>query len=344
MSKPQLTTYSKAILLMHRNEYVCRRPRDNTMSAFEFFKYLLISREFLRASQLYRVYQFAIFEYCSDDNKFYVSATKGKVVGAWATHFKLSLEEIQTWNQLLNVQYVDLFRYQYIYAEEFLAVSRFFTGHIALNLFSDQENTKYHGGIIKQVQKQLYSLRGNAKSFVDSSEVPQLALAYGGMETENLYQLKQVLAKHQIKEIAAGNCGIFAPRFEATIDDNYFHDFPTCPSVETLRFGCKDLNENHDLVSKLTEMIPFFPNLSKLFCDFEAEHYTPEQVVQFTKACGLDKKRMQENHGTSKDLSTHHSNSTELLVRHTQTGIKKSCEAIDERDTQDYEVQSATLF
>ncbi|KAI6232575.1 hypothetical protein M3Y95_00500100 [Aphelenchoides besseyi] len=291
MSKPQLTTYSKAILLMHRNDYVCERPRDNTMSALEFFKYLLISRQFLRASQLYRVYQFAIFEYCNDDNKFYVSAAGRNAVGAWATHFLLSLEEIRTWNRLLNVQYVDLFRYEYIYAEEFSAVSRYFTGHIALCLATDRDNPEHHGGIIKQVQKQLYSLRGPAKSFYTSSEVPQLNLAYSYMDIKNLYQLKQVLAKHQIKELLAGNECLFAPRFDAIIDDNFFDDFPTCPSVERLKLRWKDLDENHDLVSKLTEMIPFLPSVRVLVFCFSAEHYTPEQfslqqlVVWIRKEC-----------------------------------------------------------
>ncbi|KAI6210444.1 hypothetical protein M3Y96_00328900 [Aphelenchoides besseyi] len=111
------------------------------------------------------------------------------------------------------------------------------------------------------------------------------------MDIENLYQLKQVLAKHQIKEIAAGNGSIDSPRFDATIDDNFFDDFPTCPSVEKLRIGCKDLSETHDLVSKITQMMPFFPNLRDLLCNFDAEHYTPEQfslqklVVWIRKEC-----------------------------------------------------------
>ncbi|KAI6179269.1 hypothetical protein M3Y98_00592200 [Aphelenchoides besseyi] len=104
MSKPQLTTYSKAILLMHRNEYMCNRPPDNKMSALEFFKYLLISRQFLQASQLHQVYEFAIFGYISHGKKFVVRLMKGKFDKVWATEFKLTLEEIRTWNQLLDVQ------------------------------------------------------------------------------------------------------------------------------------------------------------------------------------------------------------------------------------------------
>ncbi|KAI6173866.1 hypothetical protein M3Y98_01128400 [Aphelenchoides besseyi] len=121
MSKPQLTTYSKAVLLMHRNKYVCDRPRDDNMSASEFFKYLLISRQFIRASQLYQVYQFVIDGYCSDDHKFFVTTQRGSGVGAQAVGFKLKLKKIRSLNRLLNVQYVGLYRYEYEYAQKFLA-------------------------------------------------------------------------------------------------------------------------------------------------------------------------------------------------------------------------------
>ncbi|KAI6219271.1 hypothetical protein M3Y95_01121700 [Aphelenchoides besseyi] len=277
MSKAQLTTYSKAILLMHRSEYVCNRPRDNTMSAFEFFKYLLISRQFLRASQLYQVYRFAIFEYSSDDKKFDVSAMKGGFAKVWATHFKLTLEEIQTWNQFLNVQYVDLFKYRYKYAEEFSAVSRFFTGYIALNLFSDIDEAENHNVIIRQLQKQLYSLCGHAKSIIDYPKTLRLNLMNSSLDIENLYEFKQVLTKHRIKELCVGNSCVHSSRFDPTIDDNFFNDFPTCPSVEKLKFTWKDLDEIHNLVWKVTKMMPFFPNLSELLCCFRAEHYTLEQ-------------------------------------------------------------------
>ncbi|KAI6187103.1 hypothetical protein M3Y98_00206100 [Aphelenchoides besseyi] len=42
MCRPQLSTYSKAILLMHRIEYVCNRPRNSKLSALEFLKYLVV--------------------------------------------------------------------------------------------------------------------------------------------------------------------------------------------------------------------------------------------------------------------------------------------------------------
>ncbi|KAI6179186.1 hypothetical protein M3Y98_00583300 [Aphelenchoides besseyi] len=187
MSKPQLTTYSKAILLMHRNEYVCNRPPDNELSALEFFKYLLISRQFLQASQLHQVYEFAIFEYSSDDKKFYVSSMKGKFDEVWATGFKLTLEEIRTWNQLLDVQYVRLYRYHYKYADEFSAVSKL---------------------------------------------------------------------------------------FRATIDDNFFDDFPTCPSVKKLKFTWRNLDEMHNIVPKVTKMMPFFPNLCQLYC-YTSKYHAP---------------------------------------------------------------------
>ncbi|KAI6232164.1 hypothetical protein M3Y95_00457900 [Aphelenchoides besseyi] len=277
MSRPQLTTNSKAILLMHRIKYVCDRPPDNKMSASEFLKYLLISRQFVRASQLHQVYQFAIFDYCCDDEKFDVSAMKAKALWPWAAEFKLKLKEIRSLNLLLNAQYVYVQDYEFKYAKEFSAVCKIFTGHIAMNLSDDVEAAENHSSIVKQVQKQLYSLRGNAKSLIASPDMPQLDLAFGGIDIENLYQFKQVMAKHRIKEMWAGNDRIYSPNFDAKIDDNFFDDFPTCPSVEMLKFNWKELNEDHDLVSKVTRMIPFFPKLRKLYCCFRADHYTAEQ-------------------------------------------------------------------
>ncbi|KAI6179295.1 hypothetical protein M3Y98_00595000 [Aphelenchoides besseyi] len=209
MSKPQLTTYSKAILLMHRNEYVCNRPRDNKMSALEFFKYLLISRQFLQASQLHQVYEFAIFRYSSDDKKFYVSSMKGKFDRVWATSLELTLEEIRTWNQLLDVQYVRLSGYHYEYADEFSALSKLFMGHIALNFYSDIDEAEDHSD-----------------------------------------EFKHVLTKHQIKELIV-SC-MYPEIFDPTIDDNFFDDFPTCPSVKKLNFTWMDSNETHNLVPKFS--------------------------------------------------------------------------------------------
>ncbi|KAI6194013.1 hypothetical protein M3Y96_01080000 [Aphelenchoides besseyi] len=234
MSKPQLTTYSKAILLMHRNEYVCNRPRDNKMSALEFFKYLLISRQFLQASQLHQVYEFAIFRYSSDDKKFYVSSMKGKFDRVWATSLELTLEEIRTWNQLLDVQYVRLSGYHYEYADEFSALSKLFMGHIALNFYSDIDEAEDHSD-----------------------------------------EFKHVLTKHQIKELIV-SC-MYPEIFDPTIDDNFFDDFPTCPSVKKLNFTWMDSNETHNLVPKVTKMMPFFPNLCELYCCFRAKYYTSKE-------------------------------------------------------------------
>ncbi|KAI6205539.1 Tyrosine-protein phosphatase non-receptor type 9 [Aphelenchoides besseyi] len=262
MSKPQLTTYSKAILLMHRNDYVCDRPRDNTMSALEFFKYLLISRQFLRASQLYRVYQFAIFEYCNDDNKFYVSAMRDREKWAWATCFKLNLKEIRNWNQLLNVQYLFVPYYKYEYVSEFSAVSRVFTGQIALNLICDDDDAQYHNHIIRQIQKQLNSLRCGTKSLL-SSDIPQLKL---------------------------NECIVYITDF-STIDDEFFDDFPTCPSVKKLGLYWPISNENDDLVPKLIRMTSFFPKLINVTYYFTVKHDIPEQfslqqlVVWIRKEC-----------------------------------------------------------
>ncbi|KAI6187928.1 hypothetical protein M3Y98_00298600 [Aphelenchoides besseyi] len=235
MSKPQLTTYSKAILLMHRNEYVCNRPRDNELSALEFFKYLLISRPFLQASQLHQVYEFAIFRYSSDDKKFYVSSMKGKFYKNWATQLELTLEEIRTWNQLLNVQYVRLNNYRYKYADEFSAVSKLFMGHIALDLYNDIDEAENHSD-----------------------------------------QFKQVLTKHQIKELIVP--WMYPECFDPTIDDNFFDDFPTCPSVKKLKFTWMDLDEMPNLLPKVTKMMPFFPNLRQLYCRFEAYYYPYEEL------------------------------------------------------------------
>ncbi|KAI6193904.1 hypothetical protein M3Y96_01068200 [Aphelenchoides besseyi] len=274
MSKPQLTTYSKAILLMHRNEYVCNRPPDNELSALEFFKYLLISRQFLQASQLHQVYEFAIFEYSSDDKKFYVSSMKGKFDEVWATGFKLTLEEIRTWNQLLDVQYVRLYRYHYKYADEFSAVSKLFRGYITLDLYSDIFEAENHSAIIRQVQKQLYSLDGHAKSMIGLSEMPRLNLMSSFLSIGNLYQFKQVLTKHQIKELVVQSFFIDPTSFDPTIDDNFFDDFPTCPSVKKLKFTWRNLDEMHNIVPKVTKMMPFFPNLCQLYC-YTSKYHAP---------------------------------------------------------------------
>ncbi|KAI6179518.1 hypothetical protein M3Y98_00619100 [Aphelenchoides besseyi] len=274
MSKPQLTTYSEAILLMHRNEYVCNRPRDNELSALEFFKYLLISRQFLQASQLHQVYEFAIFRYSSDDKKFYVSSMKGKFDKVWAAQFKLTLEEIRTWNQLLDVQY------HYEYADEFSAVSKLFRGHIALNLYCDIVEAENHSGIIRQLQKQLYSLDGYATSMIGLSEMPRLNLMSSFLSIGNLYQFKQVLTKHQIKELVVQSFFMDPTSFDPTIDDNFFDDFPTCPSVKKLKFTWRNLDEMHNLVPKVTKMMPFFPNLCQLYCYTSKYHEPGEFSLQ----------------------------------------------------------------
>ncbi|KAI6232178.1 hypothetical protein M3Y95_00459300 [Aphelenchoides besseyi] len=276
MSRPQLTTYSKAILLMHRHKHVCDRPPDNKMSATEFFKYLLISRHFLRASQLYQIYLFVISKYCKN-KKFDIFAMNRKGFEVWLVKLKLKLKDIKTMNLLLNAQYAVLPSYEYKYAKEFSAVCKIFTGHILVDLSDDVNAAKKHVKIIKQVHKQLYSLRCDVKSLVTSPDMPQLDLPYGDIYIVNLYQFKQVMAKHQIKKVWTGNNRMQSPRFDETIDNNFFDDFPTCPSVERLIFSWKDLNADHNLVSKVTEMVPFFPRLRKLYCCFRADHYTAEQ-------------------------------------------------------------------
>ncbi|KAI6205259.1 hypothetical protein M3Y94_00772200 [Aphelenchoides besseyi] len=203
---------------------------------------------------------------------------KEKVIWNCAKRFKLTLEEIWSLNRLLNVQYVNLIQYQYKYAEEFSALSRIFTGRIELSLFSDVDAAKNHSNIIKQIHKQLYALRCDAKSLIASSDMPQLDLAFIGMDVKNLYEFKQVLAKHQIKKVAVGNSEIMASSFDVNIDDNFFDDFPTCSSVEELNFNWKELNEDQDIVSKVTKMVSFFPNLKELLYRSIAVHYTAEQV------------------------------------------------------------------
>ncbi|KAI6201215.1 hypothetical protein M3Y96_00818000 [Aphelenchoides besseyi] len=278
MSKPQLTTYSKAILLMHRNEYVCNRPRDNELSALEFVKYLLISRPFLQASQLHQVYEFAIFGYSSDDKKFPVRLMKGKFDKVRVTYLELTLEEIRTWNQFLDVQYARLYEYRYKYADEFSAVSKLFMGHIALDLYNDIDEAENHSGIIRQLQKQLYSLDGHAKSMIGPSEMPRLNLMSSYLYIENFYQFKQVLTKHQIKDLIVKGFCIGPSSFDPTIDDNFFDDFPTCPSVKKLMFCWAYLDEMYNLLPKVTKMMPFFPNLCELYCRFEAYYYPYKEL------------------------------------------------------------------
>ncbi|KAI6231993.1 hypothetical protein M3Y95_00440000 [Aphelenchoides besseyi] len=291
MSRPQLTTYSKAILLMHRHKYVREHVPGNKMSATEFFKYLLISRQFLRASQLYQVYFFVIYKYCKIDKKFDVATVDRSGFGPPGDRLKLKLKEIKALNRLLNAQYVVLLRYEYKYAKEFSAVCKIFTGHILLILSDDVDAAKKHIKIIKQVQKQLHSLLCDVKSLIASSDMPQLDLPNCEIHIKNFYQFKQVIGKHRIKGLAIGNDSRQAPSFDEAIDKNFFNDFPTCPSVDTLICSWRNLNVDHDLVLKVTKMVPFFPKLRVLCCDFTADHYTP---AQFTKAARLDKKRMQE--------------------------------------------------
>jgi hypothetical protein len=62
-----------------------------------------------------------------------------------------------------------------------------------------------------------------------------------------------------------------------TIDEDYFVDFPVCPRIKKLNFGWR-LDETHDVVSKLTKMVRFFPNLANMECRFNAEPYASEQV------------------------------------------------------------------
>jgi hypothetical protein len=62
------------------------------------------------------------------------------------------------------------------------------------------------------------------------------------------------------------------------IDSNYFDDFPTCPRIQEIDFRWVQLDETHELVPKVTEIIPFFPNLKLMVCFFEAEYRTSEQV------------------------------------------------------------------
>ncbi|KAI6205140.1 hypothetical protein M3Y94_00758800 [Aphelenchoides besseyi] len=146
-----------------------------------------------------------------------------------------------------------------------------------LVLADDVDAAKKHIKIIKQVHKQLYSLNCNVKSLIVSSDMPCLDLKECCLYIENFYQFKQVIGKHRIKGLQIENDRIKSPRFDETIDKKFFNNFPTCPSVAELMCRWKNLNADHDLVSKVTKMVPFFPNLRKLCCYFTADHYTPAQ-------------------------------------------------------------------
>jgi hypothetical protein len=153
----------------------------------------LISRQFVQASQRYKTYQFVITDFC-DNNKFNLKLVRYCCGGTLSKDFQLTLEEIQRRNQLLNVQYVDIIYYSQRHADEYLAVSRIFSGlpsiltfnintflgHIALGLACDRiENEFHHCKIIKQLQSQLYSLRCHINSLlVTSEDVPRLNLIY----------------------------------------------------------------------------------------------------------------------------------------------------------------------
>jgi hypothetical protein len=92
--------------------------------------------------------------------------------------------------------------------------------------------------------------------------------------------------------VATANQALFCSRFDGNIilritsfilekiDEDYFDDFPVCFYTKKLDFEWDQLDETHDLLPKITKMIPFFPNLIRMVCYFEAEQYTSEQVIR----------------------------------------------------------------
>lgn len=87
----------------------------------------MISRQFLQASQMYRVYEVKIIEFC-DNNKFNICiAMVGHKANA-TEKFHLTLEQLRHLNNVLNIQYMDIFKYCYNNANEYLAISKIFKG------------------------------------------------------------------------------------------------------------------------------------------------------------------------------------------------------------------------
>lgn len=162
---------------------------------------------------MYRVYHFIIHEFC-DNHKFNIDLSIWRI-GGWCTRkFQLTLEEIRRLNQLLNVQYIDVFAYCYNHADEYSDLCKIFKGlsstsqftsnvnlilgRIALCFWPAQgENELHHYVILKQIKSQLYSLRCNARSLLESSEVPRLDLIYCALlRCDNFCKCLRLLFTH----------------------------------------------------------------------------------------------------------------------------------------------------
>jgi hypothetical protein len=151
MSAPRLSIFAKSLFLKYQGQKIFKHlSEENFAPMSEFLKSLvssnstsnvivgnfqLISRQFLRASQLYRVYYFMIAAY--SDNKFVVRFAYGAIVGRVTKTFKLTLSEIQRRNQLLNVQYLYLWEYTHEYATEYAELCKIFKGTSTMEFVLD---------------------------------------------------------------------------------------------------------------------------------------------------------------------------------------------------------------
>lgn len=154
-------------------------------------KFQIISRQFLRASQLYKVYQFAVHR-LNQNNKFKTYFASENIVGHGTKELELTLFEINRLNQLLNVQYLHIFNYNHNHTNEYSALCKIFKGllkidirqfstlvlgHISLS-FCNGYNTNVYcpSNIITQLQKQLYKIIYDARFLIDSTKMPCLNL------------------------------------------------------------------------------------------------------------------------------------------------------------------------
>jgi hypothetical protein len=87
----------------------------------------LISRQFLRASQLHRVYYFVVDGVISN-NEYSVYLSNRNFMGARTDLITLNLTEIRGLNQLLNVQYFQLVCFNAKDATKYVNLCQFFKG------------------------------------------------------------------------------------------------------------------------------------------------------------------------------------------------------------------------
>jgi hypothetical protein len=142
MSALTLSPFAKSLFLRHRVAKSVNNKYHEYYPISEIFKCLvsyspiskvisdnfqLISRQFLRASQLYRVYYFVVYEVISND-EYSVFLSNRNFMGAGTDRIILSVADIRGLNQLLNVQYFQLVCFNTKDAAKYAKLCQFFKG------------------------------------------------------------------------------------------------------------------------------------------------------------------------------------------------------------------------